>query len=96
MRPLPMMLWTLLFRVPWPLPSPDIETSSPGLLLVTSGDHNWRPVQTCSLVLIVQPHSTDIWWSPKHIWLASGWYASYWNAFLLLSKKLHGIFELKK
>ena len=23
------------------------------------------------------PPSTDIWWS-KHIWLASGWYASYW------------------
>ena len=30
------------------------------------------------------PHRTDIkWWPPKHVWLASGWYASYWDAFSL-------------
>ena len=30
------------------------------------------------------PPATDTyWWPPKHVRLASGWYASYWNAFLL-------------
>ena len=27
---------------------------------------------------------TNIWWLQKHVRLASGWYASYWNDFLLL------------
>ena len=54
--------------------------------LVTSGGHHWRPVQTCSLGLTAQTPSTgtDIWWPPKHILLASGRYASYWNGFLFL------------
>ena len=31
----------------------------------------------------LSPPCTDIlWWPPKHVRLASGWYASYWNAFL--------------
>ena len=52
--------------------------------ILTSGGHNWRPVQTCSLEDLTPP-STDIQWQPpKHVRLASGWYASYWNAFLLL------------
>ena len=64
---------------------PDIGHGLPGHspLLVTSGGHHWRPVQTCSLEFTVRmPHCTDIWWSLKHVWLASRWYACYWNAFL--------------
>ena len=57
----------------WAPPGP------PTPLLMTSHDHFWRPVQTCSLEDC--PTSTDIWW-PKQIWLASGRYASYWNALL--------------
>ena len=37
------------------------------------------------LVHLRKPHppsGTGIWWPPKHVWLASGWYTSYWNAFL--------------
>ena len=30
------------------------------------------------------PLATDTyWWPPKHVRLASAWYASYWNVFLL-------------
>ena len=38
-------------------------------LLVTTGGHHWRPVQTSSLE--DPPPSTDIWWLPKHV----GWQA---------------------
>ena len=33
--------------------------------------------------LLPYPHppASDIWWLPKHVWLASGRYTSYWNAF---------------
>ena len=47
--------------------------------------------RTCSnLGLTVQDTpSADIWWILKDILLSSGWYASYWNAFLLESLKLY-------
>ena len=48
---------------------------------MTSGGHQWRPVQTCSLE-DPPTTSTDIWWPPKHVQLASGRYSSHWNAFL--------------
>ena len=54
------------------------STPAPCPLLVTSGGHQWRPIQTCSF--------GDIWWWPlklKHVWFPSGWYAPYWNASLL-------------
>ena len=51
-------------------------------LLVTSGDHHWRPVQACSLLDIST--GTDIWWPPKQVRLVRWGYASYWNAFLLI------------
>ena len=72
----------------WSQSRPDMgHVDPPSPLLVTSGGHHWRPVQTCSLDLTVQgasPITTDIWWPPKHIQLANGQYASYWNVFLLL------------
>ena len=52
-----------------PPPSPGPH-GTPPQLLVTSGGHHWRSVQTCSLE---DPHSgIDIWWPLKHIRLASG------------------------
>ena len=48
MRPLPMKYWTSLYSPP---PTSDNEPlSAPTIpLLVTSGGHYWRPVETCSL-----------------------------------------------
>ena len=37
-------------------------------LLVTSGDQDWRPDQSC---LLQPPNSADIWWLLKHIGLAN-------------------------
>ena len=42
----------------------DITVQAP--LLVTSGDHHWRPIQTCSLQ-DPSPTGTDIWWLLKHV-----------------------------
>ena len=42
----------------------------------------WEPVQTCSAQDL---HNIDIWWLLKHVWLASGRYASYWNTFLFVN-----------
>ena len=67
-----MMHWTSLYRLPGPgplldirymAPSPvpstsDIDPPGPGPLLMTSGGHHWRPVQTCSLE--DPPTGTDI------------------------------------
>ena len=81
MWPLFMVHSTSLYRALSPTPTPDIRHGTPSpTQLVTSGGHHWRSVQTCSLE---KPHTgTDIWW-PKHVWLASGRYASSENAFLL-------------
>ena len=37
----------------------------------------------------IHPSTETQWWPQQHIWLASGWYASYWNAFLCLRIKLY-------
>ena len=50
-------------------------------LPVTSGGHQQRPVQTCSLQDPSSHHGTDIWWLLKQVWSVS----SYWNFFLLVT-----------
>ena len=50
--------------------------------LETSGGQDQRPFETWSLKK-PSPIGTGIWWLLKHVWLASGWYASYLNSFLL-------------
>ena len=40
---------------------------SPHSLLVTSGGHYWRPVQTCSLE-DPYPTGTDIWWQHRNMY----------------------------
>ena len=47
-------------------------------LLVTSGGHRWRSVQTCSFE--DYPHSPFLASGGRN---SSGRYASYWNTFLL-------------
>ena len=92
MWPLPMMHWTSVYRPSKPQlssghqtwdpssPSPlEIRHGTPSFMLVTSGGDHWRP---CSLE---EAPSTQWYWhlvATKHVWLASGWYTSYWNAFL--------------
>ena len=52
----------------------------PPVLSSSASDIWWPSLETYSNFFIwtpTPPPSTDIWW-PKHIWLASGWYASYW------------------
>ena len=49
-----------------------------------ASDNWWPSLETCSNLFTWEtpsPTTTDIWW-PKHVWLASRWYVSYWNAFL--------------
>ena len=46
-------------------------------LLLTSGGHHWRPVQTCSLEDLTPPPTQVLITSGGH-W--SGRYTSYWNA----------------
>ena len=47
----------------------------------------WPSLEPCTNLFtwgpLTTPHSTDIWWPPKHVWLARGRYTPYWNAFLL-------------
>ena len=45
----------------------------------------WPSLETCSNLFTwgSLPPCTDIWWLLKDMQLASGQYASYWNAFLL-------------
>ena len=54
-----------------------LQGPQPHSLLVTSGGHHLRPVQTCSLQDPVT--GADIWWPLKHVW-----YTPYWNAFLFV------------
>ena len=54
------------------------------LLLLASGGHHWKPVQTCSLEDLPLTGTDTLWQPPKHVQLASGQYASYWNAFLFI------------
>ena len=71
-------------RYPTPPPIPCPRDTLP--LLLTSGGHHWRPVlQTCSLEALPPPPPV-LTYSGGH---RSRWYASYWNAFLLLLRKVH-------
>ena len=74
---LPMMHWTSLYRDPSRTLPPYIRPPIP----VTSGGHQQRPVQTCSLQDPSSHHGTDIWWLLKQVWSVS----SYWNVFLLVT-----------
>ena len=65
----------LLYRTP----SPDMGPYYTAPTNIDIGGQDWRSVQTCSLE---GPSSTDICWLLRHVRLASGRYASYWNAFL--------------
>ena len=67
-----------------PSPPPDMGPPRPWPPLVTSGDHHWRPGQTCSLDLTVQ--------SPPPILISSGlhrstygWQAAGWHPTGMLS-----------
>ena len=48
----------------------------------------WPTLETCSNLFTRGPSpSSHIWWWPlKQVWFASGWYASYWNAFFTTHK----------
>ena len=52
---------------------------------VTSGDREWRPVETCSFEdLTVQALCLSIWWLVTEACMVSEWVvACYWNAFSL-------------
>ena len=62
-------------------PPPPSQTSDLGPPTTDIWWANWRPFKSCSL----EDPPSDIWWWPlKHVWFASGQYASYWNAFFVL------------
>ena len=43
----------------------------------------------------IYPHGADTWWWPlKHIQLASGWYASYWNAVLSVIRTVSHVLNI--
>ena len=67
---------------PWPLDMGlHIKPQATGPLLVTSGGHHWRPLQTCSLE---DPLPSVLTSSGEGCTVgASRLHASYWNAFLL-------------
>ena len=70
MQPLPIMYRTSLYSLQLPLPPPPRLTSDLDPLLMTSGGHYWRPVQTCSFRPLPE---SDICGCPlKHIRLPSG------------------------
>ena len=85
---LSMMYWTSLYS---PLVSPstsDMGPSSSAPPDIRHGTHLALVAITGDLFKLFRlkthllPTCTNIWWL-KHVPLASGWYASYWNAFLL-------------
>ena len=84
MWPLPMTHWTSppgpLVLTPSPWPWPPFQTLHIGIPpVVTSGDCSWRPVQNCSLEDPLPVLTSGGHW--KHVHLASGCYASYWDPF---------------
>ena len=66
---------------PPPPPPPWHQTWRP---TPTATDIWWPSLETSSIMFTWgPPHQYwHLWWPPKHIQLASGWYASYWNAVL--------------
>ena len=74
-----LMHWTSLYR------APGYQALDTRPCLAPS-DIWWPSMETRSILFTWgHPTGTDIWWPLKHIWLACGWYTSYWNVFLLLS-----------
>ena len=62
-----------------------------------STDIWWPRLETFSyLFTFGSPTGTDNWWLLKHVWLASGRYTCYWNAFLLIKLALWFCFDTYK
>ena len=66
--PTPPTFWTYppTMDIPtlWTYPPPPSGHNHP--LLVTSGSHHWRLVQTCSIVDLPTTSADIWWWPPKH------------------------------
>ena len=93
---LPMMHWIPIYRAPYP-PPPSTPTPLSLTLAQLQTWDIWTPaLPPClwHLVAIIgdlfqfvhwtslyRPPGTNIWWLQKYVQLASGRYASYWNAF---------------
>ena len=93
---LPMMHWIPIYRAPYP-PTPSTPTPLSLTLAQLQTWDIWPPaLPPClwHLVAIIgdlfqfvhwtslyRPPGTNIWWLQKYVQLASGRYASYWNAF---------------
>ena len=74
--------WTWDLRNPSPSCCRGDETSGTPMLM-TSGGHHWRPVQICSIQDPLPQHPVAVEAGAVSV---SGWYASYWNAFLFIAK----------
>ena len=66
------------------LTSPWTSDPQPHPLVVTSGFQDYTTAQTSSLEDTSPTTNTDIWRLLKHVQLASGRYAFYWNTFLFI------------
>ena len=85
---------------PWPLPLSRHGSWQAPSPCSPANDIWWTSLETCSN-LFIWPHwiasshthccSTEIWWPPKHVQLASGWYTPYLNAYLFndIQKELY-------
>ena len=76
---------------PWPLPLSRHGSWQAPSPCFPANDIWWTSLETGSNLFIwpqwiASSHthccSTQIWWPPKHVQLASGWYTSYLNAYL--------------
>ena len=78
----PCRFWGSGITDPRPLPRGgyawcQVPSSEGGRLMGVSQEGGWE-----YLGYTPTPCTDTQWWTPKHIRLASGRYASYWNAFL--------------
>ena len=85
MWPLPIMHWNSPYRDPTAL-FPDVGPHCTRITLPLSPTPNMGPHHTWS------PPPPDMFKPMKHVKLARGWFASYWNVFLFLffEKKIFG------
>ena len=76
------------------LPPSDIR---PGDLptSLTSGGNHWRHVQTCLLEDLnpPPPYTNILWWPPKQVRLARGWYASHYNAVMSIIRFTNRVYR---
>ena len=95
LQPCPLLqTWDLFVQGPPgpnPPPQPNMEPHCAGIpVLLTSGDHQWRPIQPPT-------SSADIWWLLKHIQStqAGGTHPT-WNAFLFLCAMMKKGYDMDK